>query len=428
MRRLIGELRNRGERGQTLLLFVAIFSVTLVLSAFAIDQGMWLGERRIAQKDADAAARAGAYVYLTDLDDFFGAEEAAQQWAEANGVTVAATQTEFVANNVCVDYAGQSRNLPSVTAQINNPGGSLFASLFGIDGLQDLGATATACVGMPTGLEGLDPYYISPGAENDSCFEDETAVRPIIGTECIFKTGAQMNDAGNRGNINLVDGITCSSNSGANLPSDVVHGSDAICEVGDLVYGNPGVSSGNNFAQLNCRLDGVSCPGVSGTPPGEGFCHRAFTDPNGSIPPFTGNLTATTGTHPVDDFTEVFSRPDGSRPGPGWAGTGEPLLIPNVCENGLISPRIFMVAILNPPPGPGANPGVLQEFAVFYVFGCVELNNEGDVVGDIDVKCATISGGHAGIAGMFVKAVLPEGGGELIEPEEGASLTIQLYR
>src|SRR5437870_2189591 len=55
---------NRGERGQVLVLFVGLFTVLIALAAFSIDQGLWLGHRRIAQKDADAAVRAGAVPFV----------------------------------------------------------------------------------------------------------------------------------------------------------------------------------------------------------------------------------------------------------------------------------------------------------------------------------------------------------------------------
>ena len=75
---------RRGERGQYLVLFVVLFSLIIGIAAFSIDQGVWLGERRISQKDADAAARAGASVYIDDQNDFSGAELRAEAWATEN--------------------------------------------------------------------------------------------------------------------------------------------------------------------------------------------------------------------------------------------------------------------------------------------------------------------------------------------------------
>src|SRR5882724_9909820 len=90
------------ERGQVLLLFVAFFTVLLVFAGITIDQGLWLGHRRAAQKDADAAARAGAAQYIKALQagtppataDFNAAGAAALDLAGRNGApTVTAAVT-----------------------------------------------------------------------------------------------------------------------------------------------------------------------------------------------------------------------------------------------------------------------------------------------------------------------------------------------
>ncbi|MEX0786109.1 MAG: pilus assembly protein TadG-related protein [Dehalococcoidia bacterium] len=58
--------RLRSERGQALILFVGLFTVILVVAVIVVDVGLWLAERRSAQRAADFAAAAGAQDLLED--------------------------------------------------------------------------------------------------------------------------------------------------------------------------------------------------------------------------------------------------------------------------------------------------------------------------------------------------------------------------
>src|SRR3972149_4866634 len=83
------------EVGQALILWVLAATIIFAIGAITVDFGLWLTERRGAQKDADAATMAGAFELLNQ--DFVnlahnnfaavktGGGDAAYQWADLNG-------------------------------------------------------------------------------------------------------------------------------------------------------------------------------------------------------------------------------------------------------------------------------------------------------------------------------------------------------
>ena len=75
-----------GSGGQTIILFVLAMSIVFVIGVLVVDFGLWLSERRGAQKDADAAVLAGAQALLKDMNDTNGAFQDAVKWAGYNGV------------------------------------------------------------------------------------------------------------------------------------------------------------------------------------------------------------------------------------------------------------------------------------------------------------------------------------------------------
>lgn len=430
------ERTRQGEQGQMLILFVVFFSALLAVAVFAVDQGVWLGKRRVAQKDADTAARGGAMAYLQGLA--YGsaaavAESEAEKTADKNGVDISGTTaTSFTASPDCQTFRGDippSIGVPSIHVAINSPTKSLFGRIFGIDELTDLGAQATACVGIATIYEGLDPYYIAPGGITDPCFDGTD--RPNIGVTCVFKTASQPQEVGSRGNLSLAgDATACTQKSKKELREQIEEGSGAICEVGDEINVAEGNNTAANTSGLQCRLLGPAS-GLAGCDAlGEGFCDDAeadggYRDPDGSIPPFTTPLTGAG----IDDFTEVFSTPppNSAAPGSNWASQAG-VLTENICSNGKISPRIMTFAIVDAPAdaGGGTKTVTLKELAVFYVFGCVHLDQDGNPDQPIDVQCTDSA--NSGIIGMFVDAHLPEGGGVLLPPVPGASLSIVLVK
>jgi hypothetical protein len=436
-----------------LVIFAAFFTVLLGLGAFALDQSLWLDRRRESQKDADTAVLGGAQVYLADVNGLSEAEVQASKVAEKNGVDTTNPQTTFVADQDCTDFRGDvTDGVPSIHAEINRPTSSLFARFFGIDGLQDLGAQATACVGEPEELQGIDPFYIAPGTSSPDplCFNDDGTVK--LGTICPIVVSGTYGDAGQRGKLSLQDDpddpsvnpscdpfsvnncqTYCTQQFNSDSDELVVEGSPAICVVDDGVYTSGGTYATQKGA-IACRIFGVDdpdCPNALDDldQPGEGYCDDEFNDSSAQIPPFGG--TAASGLDPafdpddvidsppgVDDFTEAFSKPSG---GPPDSYTDPQFLIPNIC-NGRTSPRIWTIIIGEEPPPPG---GVLRvdQFAIFFVLGCWEQEAPGSTVlsGPIDPFCDPTTGSTTNLVGVFVRAFLPTGGGHLepCDPDEG---------
>ncbi len=186
---------RRSEQGQILILFLALFTVTLALAAFAIDQGLWYGKRRVAQKDVDAASRAGAMVLLVGDGVHYGACSRAEQTAGQNGATLStlsATIDGCEADRVCV------------TARSEREVGSLFARLFNIDSIE-IGAEAVACAGSAQGVHAHDndsgpngiPIVLAPTGNSRECIDDvPTNLTLQVGRECVI-WGARNNDDGN---------------------------------------------------------------------------------------------------------------------------------------------------------------------------------------------------------------------------------------
>ncbi|MDE3096661.1 MAG: Tad domain-containing protein, partial [Chloroflexota bacterium] len=299
-----------------LLLFVGLFTVLLVFAGFAIDQGMWLGHRRVAQKDADTAARGGALAYLADMSTNSPCNEAAQQAAhiaQHNGAgvpnpsTCSGTdpKTQFTAKSSCTDGQGTTfAAVPSVEVQINEAQRSLFTSAFGVTSI-DVGASATACVGQPSRLKGALPLFIAPpaggadgvggegengkneGGGSENCFASNQ--QPAIATPCYI--GFDPSGNGVFGALQLSqDGSGCTANDSHQLAAQIAVGSQAVCSVGKNIPIAHSANTASDVASgIGCRLRG-GCLGASG----EGACDLAFHDPQG----LAG----------IDDFSEVFSQ------------------------------------------------------------------------------------------------------------------------
>lgn len=188
--------RIASERGQILVLFVAIFSVVLALAAFAIDQGFWYGRRTIARTDADAAARAGALGLLNA--EYHGAIGDGVSGCGYAASTLRDNGGAFANSDVCginfierSDCFGDSRDMPSLTARIEADTRSFFSRRFGIKDI-NVAAQATACVGSVTtlkvspssGASSFTPDKALPfvlRANNGACFSGGTIV---LSTEC----------------------------------------------------------------------------------------------------------------------------------------------------------------------------------------------------------------------------------------------------
>ena len=114
MSRLIGFLHRalHPDRGQMMIMFAVIFTITMVMGVLTVDIGLWLSERRAVVKAADLAALAGSQD-LPDDDD--AAIQSALHWAELNGFEdgvdgVTVTVDLFCSNGLTQSVSGICRN------------------------------------------------------------------------------------------------------------------------------------------------------------------------------------------------------------------------------------------------------------------------------------------------------------------------------
>ncbi len=386
-----------GQRGQTLILAAFLMTVVFVIGAIAVDIGLWVSERRGAYKDADATSLAGAQAYAGDLTNTSGAFNDALRWAVLNGVDPAkidgSPTLDCSAGNSCIGVGTSDCNetgadsMPWVEAKIRHPGASLFASIFNVVA-PDIGAAARACVGSPRSHLNLSPFGVQTGffppvgspetgaqCDNDTdddgdgvvndgcplsdCLEpmpgDPSRTRPVYGSVCILKTGAQDQVSGQRGQLTLGN-LQCDQKSSNTLRHDFHYGALAECTLGQEV--NTG--SGNILGLLQGLNDRLL---------EEGRCDQLF---------YTG--------HPgYDDFDEVFSL-IGAGPGDPVVPSADNVFVENPCtitsgQDGVApdpwghvhtyNPRVLDLVLIDQLEQ-GQQTATITGFAGFYPIGCYD--------------------------------------------------------
>ena len=142
---------KRAERGQALILFVLAAGVLFGFAAMSIDVGMILHQRRVLQNTADAAALAGAI----ELPNSPGlAHDKAQEWAEKNGIDLAAGDELDITVNT-VDN--------SVSVRVQREESFIFGRVLGLVSTE-VHADATARIGSPLSLSGVLPFGVVESA------------------------------------------------------------------------------------------------------------------------------------------------------------------------------------------------------------------------------------------------------------------------
>ena len=203
---------DRGERGQALIVFVAIFTLIFVLAAFVIDGGLAFENRQVAQKDADAAARAGAAQYIAALSsgasvNYDTASEASITDATRNGNDAPADPVTFspptcknmmdtettCARQDCPTIGATIPGVPSVEVAARRPSEALFSRIFNVasdNTFKDVGARSVACAGSVTGI-GPGTGQLIPNSLRyglNDCFISPTSPTLKFGHECQFET------------------------------------------------------------------------------------------------------------------------------------------------------------------------------------------------------------------------------------------------
>ncbi|MBI5284368.1 MAG: hypothetical protein HY874_04660 [Chloroflexi bacterium] len=413
--------QRSSERGQVLILFVALFSVILVLAAFAIDQGLWLNHRRIAQKDADAAARAGAAQYLMDISDpdWGAASDAALAMAKANGAfedDLSAYTAPTFSPNDCEDGGNAFScarascplavgtpiaDAPSIEIAVPRPAPGLFLRALGGDDAADIGAKSTACVGSvqtvgPSSVEGIPVEIISSDREPNSCFNSSGVAR--IGMQCVVIGAAQGNHP--RGAFFVPNSTACEGSGGGSVDigNGIENGIDYTCTINTgnsctsttCVNDFTGNMQGNDIDGVKDRLDRSAPAGLS-------LCADSADGPTAFRNAFT-----------YADGTTIPSpkRPPGlNTPVNSTGGNADPVstvYLPKACW----SPRIALVVV--------SDNGVrVRGFAAIFITGCFEERSgqPGNALTSALNTCENQDqyGGHTEVRAVLLRIFLTDG-------------------
>lgn len=420
---------HREEAGQMLLIGVFLITTVFMVGVIVVDVGIWLSERRGASKDADASSLAGVQEYIEDLSATADAFDSAVQWAVLNGIDPAeidgAPTLNCSAGNSCIGVGASgcrdaSDNMPWVEAKIRHDGASLFSGIFNVLA-PDIGAPARACVGSPRGATNLSPFGVQTGfvpavgdpeegdeclneddddgdgEENDgcplsTCLEpdpaDPSKTRPVFGSVCILKTGAQDSVSGQRGQL-TIGSANCEQTSSNTLRHDFHYGTQSLCEIGKEV--NTGTGNIIGLLQgLNDRLLE------------EGLCDQLFG---------TGNAN-------YDDFNEIFSLVGGG-PGDPIVPSPDNVFSQNDCnltvDDGehvhTYMPRAIDLVLIDQLEQ-GEQTATIDGFAGFYVIGCfndaIAVETKEQIEQDLNDVSAFLNrcdnpNGQDDILGIFVK-------------------------
>jgi len=450
-----------GERGQVLLLFVACFTVLLVFAAITIDQGLWLGHRRVAQKDADAAARAGAAQYIKALSAgnpaswaYDAAGAAALDLATRNGAPTVTAAADFspsaCANSTntdqtcarpdcpTIDPGDPSQpgapivGAPSIEIAVPRPAPALFLRAFGVGDADTIGAKSTACVGSPTTIvpgpidalplmvhydDAADPTNPAP------CFD---GLIPRMGDECIIET--KLTALLYPPAPGACEGPSVSTQQIYDYLVSGLNGTNYVCTINACAD----TYSGGLCAPVPC----------ASTPPYLTDCLRQDNGALGSndvkalsdrlINGETGTgkcWLRTDGSDALAAFKTAFARADGEPVGgpPGLGGTDAPgtLYVKRQCDTG----RLVLVFITEVTHTNSSSDYPVLAFALVYLTSCQGQSDPTPPVGTLN-WCDSVSGfGNVLLRGVPLRLIL-EGSisGGIRPPTPGQPLVIQTTR
>ncbi|MCH7699233.1 MAG: Tad domain-containing protein [Chloroflexi bacterium] len=387
-------LRRVGqEKGQAIVLFVGIFTIIAVVGAIVIDFGVWYSERRGAQTDSDLVSLAGAFELFDSASTFADVDAATQISAVDNGIDPVADLQNlsvwslefpdgFEADpDYCHNPANHDPNgrLNAVVLDVNHDSRSFFAEIFGL-AAPDIGAHACARAGSLRSTTGLRPWTVS--MYNTPCFDwiddgdgvkevDEDRFIPQFGEDCIFRLESPSSQVGS---IRLGDdpGDDCNETGGgaAKYRENIVEGSDAVCEIGELIDTEPGLNVGPTLTALAELLAG------------EGECDTE-----------NGNLDG------IDQFDESFE---------GTSGIVGPDAI--FAARDCATPRGIHIIVLAEFEGTGFDTQPIEGFAAFFLTQCEATDNDGNII-EIREKCDFTGslGSSFQIRGFFMRTVELEG-------------------
>lgn len=177
---------SRHALGSMTAFFALLLVGLLSFAALVTDAGMLYVERRHLQNTVDAAALAGARVFLVDFNTWSQGDvvAAVEQWAQYNGVP-ASQLTDITVGTKSLPVG----TLPTVTVSAERPVNLMFAFAFGFKQMT-VGAHAQA------GISPLRPLKIWPWAISESTYNQLLQDQATNGFTYL-KLSSQGNATGN---------------------------------------------------------------------------------------------------------------------------------------------------------------------------------------------------------------------------------------
>lgn len=391
-RALRASARDRGERGQTLMIFaLLVFPVTFLVGAVAVDASFWQSERRGAQTDADLAALAGALELVPLNQNDTLAATKAEDYITANDESGNAQLIGSV--DVTNDCFGTSR-FDSVSLNVEHESATFFSRAFGSFDLE-IGGHAQACVGSITNPIRPRPIALarSSGASS-SCF---SSGEPKFGEDCTLDLHpAYVVD------LEAQDGVCSNTNGEGDIHDVIEFGADNTrCDVRGA--GSACVSPYIDCVVPEHALDEEILGGFQGLLSHEGACDDLYGDGDGT-----------------DEFNEIVERLDGgSVPNDPEDEPGE-IYVPRPCDDaGTTSPRLITGFVVDTFQA-GTSPMAIRYFVTMYVAGCLDSLDPGE---PLDRDCDSSDQGI--VRFKMIRAFVTDTA-DVAEPDEGGTTTIGL--
>jgi hypothetical protein len=325
--RLRGLLSN--ERGQILMLAVAILPIIIGMTGMAVDLGRYASARRDMQKAADSIALAAAQ----DLPDTSAAQTSGQQWAAKYGLDPSEYTLTITGGTTA----------PNAKIVISRNHDFTFMRFVGISS-RSVGAQATAVKASFGGSNGIVPWSVTQA----------TVDAASAGSLVTLKYDATGSNTGDFGAIRI-DG-----------PGAKVYDTS-------VSYGSTSFACAASAP--NCTTG--ACPGIYPT-----TCAENAPECNGpDCTPQTGNLIGPTQTGvdfrmnntslACDTFAEAFGTPDASGKYHLATACNPWIDGPGKCQTqtSLCSRRVIMIPVVDGFGNGSSDPATILRFALVYLEG-----------------------------------------------------------
>ena len=379
---------GRDERGAAVIWFAVFVLISIMGGAIVIDYGDVVVERRDHQKSADSIVLAG----IQELpEDSLLADQFAREWGLRNGISASDIVNLNVDNSCWSEHpADDPAKIDSVSVDVSRPARLFLLSELGFS--FDVGAHAKACVGSLRETEGLRPWSIS--ILNSPCFQhtggdtdDPYNYEPLYGEECTIRLESPSSQVGS---IRLGDeeGDECNESGGgaSKYKENIIEGSGATCEIGQIIDTEPGLQVGPTFDALLTLL-------IS-----EGACDDAWGNSNG-----------------YDELLESFSISDPT-PGP------DTVFTPRDCgwdeDPGTPdTPRFVSLVLIDEFDDPtGFDSEPIIAFAGFFIDRCEVIEGDGTFTSYPQCDVPPGDRSNVQIVGTFIQHLKLGGAGGPLDP------------